>query len=185
MSDDNPPTSPTQAIVCRLAVRVSGEHEREALSGLTGEVWPTLSSTFHELLRAEHGAPEAEVTFVLVDEGYMQELNRDFRARDRPTDVLSFDLSDDRDSLEGEIYVGVAPAMEQARDLGVTLPEELARLMIHGLLHLSGHDHHAPADERRMEEATSRWLTAFSDRLERTGTQEDTSPHPPPSGVGT
>lgn len=104
---------------------------------------------------------DGRIGIILVGADRIRALNRDFRGEDRPTDVLSFDLSDRPEEIEGEIYVGVRAAAARARRLGYPVTEELARLMIHGLLHLAGHDHHSPGDGRRMAAATRRWLDVW------------------------
>jgi probable rRNA maturation factor len=98
------------------------------------------------------------IGIILVGSPRIQELNREYLGKDQPTDVLSFDLSDDADSFEGEVYIGVDRAAAQAEDIGCSLAEEIARLMIHGVLHLAGHDHSETDDERRMLEATNIWI---------------------------
>lgn len=117
----------------------------------------------YETVLAELWAEEASsqcglIGIVLVGLERMQELNREYLGKDKPTDVLSFDLSDDADSFEGEVYVGADRAVTQAAEIGCSLSEEIARLMIHGVLHLAGHDHSDPDDERRMLTATDLWI---------------------------
>ncbi|MEX2465731.1 MAG: rRNA maturation RNase YbeY [Gemmatimonadota bacterium] len=87
-----------------------------------------------------------EVSLTLLDDAEIQELNHTYLGHDRPTDVIAFALGDLSD-LVGDIYLGVEQARRQAAEHGVPLPEELARLAIHGTLHLLGHDH--PEGEER------------------------------------
>ena len=73
------------------------------------------------------------------------------RGRAGPTDVLSFSLLEGeqaghRGALLGDVVIGLAVAERQARERGHGLVEELDRLLIHGLLHLLGHDHEEPAE---------------------------------------
>ncbi len=75
---------------------------------------------------------------VTGDDG-IRDLNRRFRKIDRPTDVLSFEMEDER--LLGDIVISVETAARQARDFKVSLEEELGRLVVHGVLHLLGYDH--------------------------------------------
>ncbi len=71
----------------------------------------------------------------------MQRLNREWKRHDRPTDVLSFPLETPDGGLTGDIYICPAVARAQAREYGVPAREELLRLVIHGTLHVLGHDH--------------------------------------------
>lgn len=84
------------------------------------------------------GRREVELNLVLVDDGYIQRLNRQFRGEDRPTDVLAFP-GDNR--FLGEVYISWDRALAQAKEFGVSIAEEVDRLAIHGLLHLLGYTH--------------------------------------------
>lgn len=98
--------------------------------------------------------PSGEASVVFVSDERIRELNRDYRKIDRPTDVLSFSCYDDELSggVIGDVYISVETARRQAGEQGVSLEEELLRLMIHGLLHLVGHTHDGEEDGRRMRE---------------------------------
>jgi len=91
----------------------------------------------------------------LADDADIAALNASFRARPRPTDVLSFSLlegefADRRGPLLGEVVIGVEVAARQARAARRSLDDEVARLLIHGVLHLLGHDHVRATQARRM-----------------------------------
>jgi probable rRNA maturation factor len=80
------------------------------------------------------------VTLVLAGDGLLHRLNRDYRGKDRPTDVLSFP-GDGGEAGLGDIAISVKTAERNARDLGRTLAQELDVLALHGFLHVLGHDH--------------------------------------------
>jgi probable rRNA maturation factor len=88
---------------------------------------------------------EAELSVTLVDDAEIRRLNREYRGRDRSTDVLAFSLGSPEEPL-GDVYVGADQARRQAEALGVPLNEELVRLAIHGTLHVLGHDHPGGGD---------------------------------------
>jgi probable rRNA maturation factor len=91
------------------------------------------------------------VELVLVSAQKMRSINRTYRHKDRATNVLSFELADaDDPNFLGEIYVSPAVVIREARTLGVPPKDWLARLIVHGILHLVGYDHITPRDERRM-----------------------------------
>lgn len=92
---------------------------------------------------------EIEVSVALLPDGDMSRLNREYLGRDRTTDVLAFALPDDDGSTLGDVYLGYEQARRQADELGVPFREELARLAIHGTLHVLGHDH--PDGPERVE----------------------------------
>jgi probable rRNA maturation factor len=84
------------------------------------------------------GSPEANATVAFVSDARIRELNRRFRGLDKATDVLSFPSDDDE---LGDIAISVDRAEVQAKENGMTFDEEVAQLLLHGLLHLSGYDH--------------------------------------------
>jgi rRNA maturation RNase YbeY len=110
--------------------------------------------------------PDAELSLVLVSDRQMRALNRRWRARDRPTDVLSFAQREGPggapDGMLGDVVISVDTARRQAAERGSTVGREADRLLIHGLLHLLGYDHErSEAEARRMrrrERALARWL---------------------------
>jgi rRNA maturation RNase YbeY len=79
-----------------------------------------------------------EVRVILVDDDELLELNRRHLDHDYYTDVITFAL--EAEPLEGEIYVSIDRAREQAEEYGVRLGEEVRRLAVHGALHLAGYD---------------------------------------------
>ena len=104
---------------------------------------------------AELGARDAELSLVLAADPEMAELNAHFRGREGPTDVLSFSLlegagAEFRGGLLGDVVIGVEVAARQARRAGRSLDDEVARLLIHGVLHLLGWDHERAAQAKRM-----------------------------------
>jgi len=85
-----------------------------------------------------------ELALVFVDNKAIQKLNRDFRKKDAPTDVLSFPYREngpDGKYYLGDIIISVPKAFDQARELGHGLDRELEYLTIHGFLHLLGYEH--------------------------------------------
>jgi probable rRNA maturation factor len=101
------------------------------------------------------GHARSELSLSLVDDAEMRTLNESYRDLDRPTDVLSFSLiegeaSEHRGSLLGDVVISVDTAARQARERHRGLEEEITRLLIHGILHLIGHDHEEEPDGRVM-----------------------------------
>jgi probable rRNA maturation factor len=125
-----------------------------------------LARNGRRLLRALRLA-EAELSIVLVSDREMHALNRDWRGRDRPTDVLSFAQREGAggapDGLLGDVVISIDTARRQAHERGDTLAREGDRLLVHGLLHLLGYDHERSAEAARMhrrERALARVLGA-------------------------
>lgn len=112
---------------------------------------------------------------LLTDDRELRRLNCQFLGRDYPTDVLSFPAGDE---FLGEIAISVDRAREQAARYGHSLEEELAILMLHGLLHLVGFDHER--DRGRMRRAEARWRRVLglpSGLIERTLAVDRRAPH--------
>lgn len=109
-----------------------------------------------------HALPDA-VQLVLIDDDYMSDLNTTYRSKEGTTDVLSFDLGTipGQDS-SGEVYISLPQAQRQAAALSVPPLEELARLLVHGLLHLAGWVHDTPEQLATMERETDHFLTTAS-----------------------
>jgi len=97
-------------------------------------------------------------TLILCSDYAIRKLNRQYRKIDRATDVLSFPFGDP--DLLGEIYISLQRAKIQAKRYGLTYNEELKRLLIHGLLHLIGYDHHKKSEKAAME-AKERYYSNF------------------------
>ncbi len=111
-----------------------------------------LSRAVRFVLTSE-GVGEGEVSLTLLNDAGIRSLNLEYLDRDSVTDVIAFTLSAEGEPLLGDIYLGFDQAVRQAAQLGIEAPEELARLAIHGALHLLGHDH--PEGEERLQ--SSMW----------------------------
>jgi probable rRNA maturation factor len=100
---------------------------------------------------ALEGLRAGEIGLRLSDDAELRALNRQWRGIDRATDVLSFPYSDGADDrVSGDLVISVQRAVEQARRYRVSFGRELARLVIHGTLHLAGHDHHLAGERAHM-----------------------------------
>lgn len=117
---------------------------------------------------AKVGQRASELSIALVDDREIRKLNGDWRGRKRATDVLSFSLLEGegtlhRGKLLGDIVISVETAARQASSRHRGLDDEVARLVIHGLLHILGHDHEDAGDARIMR-AEQRRLWRALDR---------------------
>jgi len=120
-----------------------------------------LRSRAVRLLR-ELGRSRSELSIALADDEDIAALNIQHRGKNAPTDVLSFSLlegrhSDRRGALLGDVVIGVETAARQARAAHRSLDDEVARLLIHGALHLLGWDHEK-SEEARLMRAEERRL---------------------------
>ena len=108
-------------------------------------------------LAYEEFEKDAEVSITFCDNKYIKKLNKEYRNKDKATDVLSFplyDFNEDDDAFEldesvalGDIVISLERAKEQANEIGNTFMEEVAFLTIHSMLHLLGYDHERSAED--------------------------------------
>jgi probable rRNA maturation factor len=104
-----------------------------------------------------------EIAVLLGDDATLRKLNQRWRGIDRATDVLSFPLVEPPGPrIEGDIAISLDRMREQARRYHVSPGRELARLAIHGALHLAGLDHHAAAERAAMRRQEARALRAVA-----------------------
>jgi len=116
------------------------------------------------------GLDDAELSVLLTDDEEIHELNRVFRRRDRPTDVLAFSMREgaklaakglnSTPELLGDVVVSVETARRQAARRRHRPATEVRELLAHGLLHLAGHDHRTLAETRAMKRETRRLCRA-------------------------
>lgn len=119
------------------------------------------------LPEVEPGLPHTELELLLTDNAEIQILNRDYRGKDKATDVLSFSLDDD--TTLGQLVISLERTEEQAKEVGNSFEEELKFLFAHGLIHLCGYDHETPEEEAVMLPKVYRVLGRInSGALERT-----------------
>jgi probable rRNA maturation factor len=102
------------------------------------------------------GAKQIEIGIRFADDRLVQELNRAYRGKDKPTNILSFPIEDTPAAQEAPLLLGdLALAFEttagEAAEKQVTLAQHATHLLVHGTLHLLGHDHQEEADADRME----------------------------------
>lgn len=106
--------------------------------------------------------PRLCASLVFADDAQVHELNREWREKDRPTNVLSFPMLSREvlrtlppagpPELLGDVILALETCAREAADKGLTLEAHASHLIVHGLLHLAGHDHElSPADARAME----------------------------------
>lgn len=106
--------------------------------------------------------PRLSVSLLFADDGEVHALNREWRGKDKPTNVLSFPMLEREDLLAlppagppellGDIALALETCAREAAEKGLPLDHHAAHLIVHGLLHLAGHDHEISADDARTME---------------------------------
>lgn len=131
----------------------------------TNELVKEQLKTIEDLLQyaadMEEVAQDAEISVTFVTNERIQEVNREYRDKDQPTDVISFALEEigegeieiigiKQPPVLGDIIISIQRAKEQAEEYGHTFLRELGFLAVHGFLHLLGYDHMTEEDEKVM-----------------------------------
>lgn len=117
------------------------------------------------ILEGEEKGLNFEISFLLVNNQEMKELNSTYRNIDKPTDVLSFPMWEEHDiplpgidNLLGDIVISTDKVIEQSKEHGHSHNREIAILVIHGILHLFHYDHMEDVDEEKMQQKEKLYL---------------------------
>ena len=124
-------------------------------------------------LQHQTGSTESDLSIVIEDDAHLHELNKEFLDVDAPTDVLSFPSGEEEaDPETGQVYLGdviisYPRASEQANAAGHAVIDEMQLLVVHGVLHLLGHDHAEDEEKAAMWAAQGEILRGLDVRLSR------------------
>ena len=105
----------------------------------------------------EENCREGEIIYVFCSDDYLHKLNVDFLNHDTLTDIISFDYSVGKE-LHGEIYISVDRVKENASDFNVSFEDEMARVIIHGVLHYCGYKDKSEDEEKLMRSKEDYYL---------------------------
>jgi probable rRNA maturation factor len=148
---DSDPSSPDRSATVEVIVEAAAWTE-------SGVDWETLAADLAaRALAGLHGARDTlAVSVLLADDVRLRDLNRAFRGKDRPTNVLSFPapppLSGQEAGMLGDVALAFETCAREAREQDKSFRDHAAHLILHGVLHLHGLDHeHDEADAERME----------------------------------
>lgn len=109
----------------------------------------------------KEGLKIENLQYVFCSDKYLLDINKQFLAHDYYTDIISFDLSEQKGQLIGDIYISVDRVKENAKTIGTTQGNELLRVIFHGALHFCGYKDKKPADLKLMRSMEDKWLRAF------------------------
>lgn len=149
----------------RIDIAVEADAWRSALDQLETLTEQALNAALRDCPAPDAGI---EVSLLLTDDGHIQTLNRDFRAKDTPTNVLSFPAQDPEDLgtfmegglttwpegmplVLGDIALAYGVVSREAEELGKPLQDHFCHMLVHGMLHLLGYDHEEAEDADEME----------------------------------
>lgn len=111
-----------------------------------------------------------ELSILFTDDKRIAELNKQYRGKDMPTNVLAFPMAEDPADIEsgmlGDVVISVDTALREAAETGETHVEAIYRLVVHGLLHLLGYDHErSPKDEKNMFREQARLMKLITEEI--------------------
>lgn len=133
-------------------------NKADATATLTNRV--ALKSFIEKRVKKE-GLSIDSLNYVFCSDKYLLEINKQYLKHNYYTDIISFDLSEEPGKLIGEVYISVDRVKDNAKTHGVTLKEELLRVIFHGALHFCGYKDKKPADAKKMRQMEDLWLTAY------------------------
>lgn len=100
-----------------------------------------------------------EINF--IDSEFIKEINKKFLSHDYSTDIITFNYSDSQNTIDGEIFISVDDAKENAKKFNVKFEEEIGRLVAHGILHLIGFDDTTPDKRKKMKNRENQLLKKY------------------------
>jgi probable rRNA maturation factor len=99
--------------------------------------------------------------YVFCSDNYLLDINKQFLNHDYYTDIISFDLSENKGQLIGDIYISVDRVKDNAKTIKTSQTNELLRVIFHGALHFCGYKDKKPADAKLMRAMEDKWLRAY------------------------
>jgi probable rRNA maturation factor len=102
-----------------------------------------------------------DLNYIFCSDEYLHKINVDYLDHDTFTDIITFDNSEDKSTIEGDIFVSIERVKENSQTLNTVFDEELKRVIVHGLLHLCGYDDHSVEDKAKMRRLESEYILIF------------------------
>jgi rRNA maturation RNase YbeY len=137
-------------------ITVSVDTQNDEPSPLASKVVTDLVTT----TLTDQGIDNGQVQVVFTEDEYLRGLKRRFLGRDEYTDVIAFMLNESGEPLDGEIYISQERARENSGLYGESYQREIMRLVVHGCLHLSGHEDDTPVKEAQMHSLEEVYLAS-------------------------
>ncbi|MDX2135587.1 MAG: rRNA maturation RNase YbeY [Saprospiraceae bacterium] len=103
--------------------------------------------------------PLLTLTYIFCSDEYLLRVNREYLQHDFYTDVITFPYTEPEEGIHGDVFISTERVAENAGELGVPFERELARVMVHGLLHLAGYGDKTKEEQRRMREKEDHYLS--------------------------
>ncbi len=122
----------------------------------------TALKRFIEFIFKKEGKKLETLNYVFCTDDYLLQINREYLKHDYYTDIITFDLSESKTTLIGDIYISIDRVKENAKALNTTLQNETNRVMFHGVLHLCGYKDKTKSETIIMREKEEEYLALYS-----------------------
>ena len=109
----------------------------------------------------KEGVQTETLQYVFCSDAFLLDINKRFLNHNFYTDIISFDLSEQKGSLIGDVYISIDRVKENAKTEGNLYTHELLRVIFHGALHFCGYKDKKPADQKTMRSMEDKWLKAY------------------------
>ena len=114
---------------------------------------------------ALEGFTIGDLNYIFCSDEHVLQVNRDYLQHDYYTDIITFDQSEDEDSIEGDIFISVDRVADNANQLGIKPEQEMRRILAHGMLHLCGYGDKTDEEEVQMRRKEDEWLKELQQLL--------------------
>ncbi len=104
------------------------------------------------------GICEADLIFILSNRNYLNKLKKSFFSKDHYTDVIAFNLNDQDEKIEGEIYISIDDVLLNSKEFNQSFNDEFKRIIIHGLLHILGYDDDTIINKKQMTKLENKYM---------------------------
>lgn len=110
----------------------------------------TIVRTWLKKVAKKEGYSIVGLNYIFCSDKYLLQINKDFLNHDYYTDIITFDQSEVKGKIEGDIFISIDRVKDNAKTVGSTFKQELHRVLAHGLLHLTGYKDKTPKDAKKM-----------------------------------
>ena len=104
------------------------------------------------------GICEADLIFILSNRNYLNKLKKSFFSKDHYTDVIAFNLNDQDEKIEGEIYISIDDVLLNSKEFNQSFNDEFKRIIIHGLLHVLGYNDDTIINKKQMTKLENKYM---------------------------
>ena len=121
----------------------------------------TALKAFIEKALKKEGLHIETLQYIFCSDKYILGINKSYLQHDYYTDIISFDLSETRGKLIGEVYISIDRVKDNAKTHKTSLKEEMLRVIFHGALHFCGYKDKKPTDIKKMRSQEDKWLKSY------------------------